>query len=144
MRKFFLVAGLIAATAIPAAASAATRCQQHQADNRAAGTVIGAIAGGLLGNAVSHGGGRTGGTVIGAVGGAVVGNQLARQNNAGPDGYDAYDDGQGPDRGSYRDSAYASDGRTWRDQSGRMCAWQDQPYPDGQGGMNHHWVQACQ
>ena len=95
MRKFLLVAGMVAATAIPAMASAATRCQQHQADNRVAGTVIGAIAGGLLGNAVSHGGGRAGGTAIGAVGGAVVGNQIARKNNACPDGYDAYN---GPDR----------------------------------------------
>jgi len=95
MRNLLLVAGLVAATAIPAMANAATRCEQHQADNRAAGTVIGAIAGGLLGNAVSHGGGRTGGTVIGAVGGAVVGNQLARSNNACPDGYVAYN---GPDR----------------------------------------------
>jgi len=142
MRKFLLVAGLIAATAIPAAASAATRCEQHQADNRAAGTVIGAIAGGLLGNAVSHGGGRTGGTVIGAVGGAVVGNQLARSNNSCPDGYDAYDDGQGPGpdgRGYSHDGAYAGDGRTWRDGNGRTCMWQDQPGPNG-----HQWVQACQ
>jgi hypothetical protein len=140
MRKFLLAAGLIAAIAIPAAASAATRCEQHQANNRAAGTVIGAIAGGLLGNAVSHGGGKTGGTVIGAVGGAVVGNQLARSNNACPDGYDAVDDGRGPDARDYsHDSAYAGDGRTWRDQDGRVCSWQDQPGPNG-----HHWVQACQ
>ncbi len=143
MRKLLLVAGLIAATAIPAVSSAATRCQQHQADNRAAGTVIGAIAGGLLGNAVSRGGGRTGGTIIGAAGGAIIGNQLARSNNSCPDGYDAYDDGQGPGpapdgRGYYRDSAY-NGGGTWRDGNGRMCSWQNQPGPNGP-----YWVQACQ
>jgi hypothetical protein len=108
MRKLLLVAGLIAMTAVPAMASAATRCEQHQADKRVAGTVIGAIAGGILGNAIGRGGGRAGGTAIGAVGGAVVGNQLARSNNACPDGYDAYDDHNGP---AYRDPAayYGSD-----------------------------------
>jgi hypothetical protein len=139
MRKLFLLAGLIAAATIPAAASAATRCEQHQANNRAAGTVIGAIAGGLIGNSVSRGGG---GAIVGAAGGAVVGNQLSRDNNACPDGYDAVDDGRGPgpDRRDHdRDRAYAGDGRTWRDQDGRMCSWRDQPGPDG-----HHWVQACE
>ena len=107
MRKLILVVGLATALAAPSLASAATRCEQHQADRKATGTIIGAIAGGLLGNAVSHGGGRTGGTIIGAAGGAVVGNQLARENNACPPGYDAYNDGQG----AYRDPAgyYGSD-----------------------------------
>ena len=44
------------------------------------GTVVGAITGGLLGNAVSHGGGRTGGTLIGAGVGAVAGHQIAKSN----------------------------------------------------------------
>ncbi|MFC3068156.1 glycine zipper 2TM domain-containing protein [Phenylobacterium soli] len=44
------------------------------------GTVVGAITGGLLGNAVSHGGGRTGGTIIGAGVGAVAGHQIAKSN----------------------------------------------------------------
>lgn len=41
-----------------------------------AGATIGAIAGGVLGNTVGHGGGRAVATVIGAVTGAVVGNRL--------------------------------------------------------------------
>lgn len=44
------------------------------------GTVVGAVTGGLLGNAVSHGGGRTGGTIIGAGVGAVAGHEIARHN----------------------------------------------------------------
>ena len=44
------------------------------------GTVVGAVAGGLVGNAVSHGGGRTGGTLIGAGVGAVAGHEIAKQN----------------------------------------------------------------
>ena len=44
------------------------------------GTVVGAVAGGLLGNAVSHGGGKTGGTIIGAGVGAVAGHEIAKHN----------------------------------------------------------------
>jgi uncharacterized protein YcfJ len=44
------------------------------------GTVVGAVTGGLLGNAVSHGGGRTGGTIIGAGVGAVAGHEIAKNN----------------------------------------------------------------
>lgn len=47
---------------------------------RNTGTVVGAVAGGLLGNALSHGGGKTGGTIIGAGTGAVVGHQYAKHN----------------------------------------------------------------
>jgi uncharacterized protein YcfJ len=47
---------------------------------RNTGTVVGALAGGLLGNAVSSGGGRTGGTLIGAGVGAVAGHQIAKNN----------------------------------------------------------------
>ena len=47
---------------------------------RTTGTVVGAVAGGLLGNALTHGGGRTGGTLIGAGAGAVAGHQIAKHN----------------------------------------------------------------
>ena len=39
---------------------------------RNTGTVLGAVAGGLLGNSLAHGGGKTGGTIIGAGAGAVA------------------------------------------------------------------------
>ncbi len=41
-----------------------------------AGSVIGAIAGGLLGNTIGHGTGRAAATAIGAVTGAMVGNRV--------------------------------------------------------------------
>jgi uncharacterized protein YcfJ len=47
-----------------------------QQPNSGAGAVLGAIAGGLLGNQIGHGGGRAAATVIGAVGGAGVGNSI--------------------------------------------------------------------
>ena len=52
-------------------------------DHRVAGTAIGAVAGGLLGNQVGHGKGKTVAIVGGAVAGGVVGNQVqkAHQNN---------------------------------------------------------------
>jgi uncharacterized protein YcfJ len=49
--------------------------------SRNTGTVVGAVAGGLLGNALSHGGGKTGGTIIGAGAGAVAGHQIAKHND---------------------------------------------------------------
>jgi len=41
-----------------------------------AGSVIGAIAGGLLGNTIGHGGGRAAATALGVMGGALVGNSV--------------------------------------------------------------------
>jgi outer membrane lipoprotein SlyB len=45
--------------------------------NSAAGTVLGAVAGGLLGNQIGHGGGRAAATILGAVGGGALGNRIA-------------------------------------------------------------------
>lgn len=46
--------------------------------NRAAGTVLGAIVGGVLGNTVGKGDGRKAATVAGAVVGGAVGNNVAK------------------------------------------------------------------
>ena len=89
--KFFaaLACGaLAAAIALPTAADA-QRHHRHKVwvcnnvstrGERNTGTVVGAVAGGLLGNALSHGGGKTGGTIIGAGAGAVAGHQIAKHN----------------------------------------------------------------
>jgi uncharacterized protein YcfJ len=80
-----LVASALSVAALPMAADA----QPHRhrvlvcgASRHAknTGTVVGAVTGGLIGNAVSHGGGRTGGTIIGAGVGAVAGHQIAKHN----------------------------------------------------------------
>lgn len=47
-----------------------------QGQRSGAGAAIGAIAGGLLGNTVGHGGGRAAATMLGIFGGAVVGDQV--------------------------------------------------------------------
>jgi uncharacterized protein YcfJ len=55
------------------------RCRVNQRQHAVAGTIIGAVAGGLLGNAIGHG--RAGGTIIGAGAGAVVGHQIGRSTH---------------------------------------------------------------
>jgi uncharacterized protein YcfJ len=54
------------------------RCQ-----NGTTGTLVGAIAGGLLGRVIDRRGDRTLGTVLGAGAGALAGNAVERSNNAG-------------------------------------------------------------
>lgn len=80
-----LACAAFAVAAAPMAAEAASRhrvlvCKASRSAKNT-GTVVGAVAGGLLGNAVSHGGGKTGGTLIGAGAGAVAGHQIAKHNN---------------------------------------------------------------
>ena len=78
-----LVCSAFAVAAAPMAADAASRhrvriCKSTSSAHNTRGTVIGAVAGGLLGNAVSSGGGKTGGTIIGAGAGAVAGHEIAK------------------------------------------------------------------
>lgn len=73
MRHSLILAGLAAAVALPVLATphdAAAACS----DRRVAGTVIGGVAGGLLGNSISRGGG---GAIVGGIGGALLGNSIA-------------------------------------------------------------------
>lgn len=78
------VAGLTLAAA-PIAAQAQTHrhrvlvcgASRHA---RNTGTAVGAVAGGLIGNSVSHHGGKLGGTLIGAGVGAVAGHEIAKHN----------------------------------------------------------------
>ncbi|MGN6703621.1 MAG: glycine zipper 2TM domain-containing protein [Burkholderiaceae bacterium] len=64
-----------------------------------AGTVVGAVAGGLLGNQVGSGRGRSAATVAGAVGGALAGNQIEKRR---ADQQPAYNVRVHLDDGSYR------------------------------------------
>jgi uncharacterized protein YcfJ len=78
-----LVLSALAVVATPMAADARTKrvlvCEAGR-NARNTGTAVGAVAGGLLGNAVSNGGGKTGGTIIGAGLGAVAGHEVAKRN----------------------------------------------------------------
>ena len=49
--------------------------------NRAAASLIGGIAGGLIGHQIGSGSGNTAATIAGTLGGAAVGNEVARRNS---------------------------------------------------------------
>src|SRR5579872_4713528 len=78
------VATLSAVTATSAPALAQpydSGCVRSNHDNQVAGTIVGAIGGALIGNAVAGRHDKGAGTAIGAVGGAVAGNAIASANN---------------------------------------------------------------
>jgi outer membrane lipoprotein SlyB len=52
----------------------------HRDNHLGAGTAIGAIAGGLLGNTVGHGDGRKAATVAGALAGGAVGHHVEKKH----------------------------------------------------------------
>ena len=52
---------------------------RHSSANR--GTIIGAVAGGVIGNEMAGSGSRGLGTVLGAGGGAVVGHQIGKSSH---------------------------------------------------------------
>ena len=81
--KATLIFSAVAIAAAPVVAEAKTHrvlvCEAGR-NARNTGAAIGAVTGGLLGNAVSRGGGKTGGTLIGAGVGAVAGHEIAKRN----------------------------------------------------------------
>lgn len=88
MRNYLLAAGFAAIIAIPAVSQAqSTACQRDARSDRAAGTVIGGVAGALLGSAIAGNSSNTEGTIIGGVAGAIAGNQIAKSGNRCPQGY---------------------------------------------------------
>jgi len=96
--------GMLAAAAMLAlcagtTSAAADECSRH---NHAAGTVLGAVAGGLIGGAVSHGNG--GAVVGGVILGGLSGNALARDIDC--DDRDAY-------ARAYHDSFYGDVGERY-------------------------------
>jgi len=82
-------------------------CREERADRRdyrrrgesnTAGTIVGALIGGALGNQVGKGDGRDAATVGGAVIGGVVGSNIDRNNGDNRDRYDRNDRYAGNDR----------------------------------------------
>lgn len=65
------------------------------AGNNATGTVLGAVAGGVIGNQFGHGGGRTAATVGGVILGGIVGNSISRDLNCNDRRYAMSSYGQG-------------------------------------------------
>lgn len=85
-------------------------------DHRTAGTVIGAVVGGVLGHTVGKGDGRKAATVAGAVVGGVVGNRIGRGETVEHQGYQRRcrtETGYGPERVIGYDVNYRYRGRTY-------------------------------
>jgi hypothetical protein len=69
-------------------------CYQRKARSRTTGTIVGAIAGGLLGNSLSHRWDRGSNTLGGAIAGGMMGRSLGNDSvQCYQDTYYSYDDG---------------------------------------------------
>ena len=133
MRRILITTGLIAALAAPAfapSAAQASTCEERAHNHKVVGTVLGAVAGGFLGNAVARGGGRTGGTIIGAGAGAVVGNNLARTHCY----HHAYN--RRTTREGYAPAAYEQPGT-------RNCHTETRSFYDARGQLVYAPTQVC-
>jgi uncharacterized protein YcfJ len=129
MRPITLMAGLaLTCAAAPAASWAA--CPQ-----RTTGTVVGAVAGGLLGNAVAGHGARTEGTLLGAAAGGLVGNQVTKCPRYYSRSYSSrshYRSRTYP-RASYERPRYAED----------TCRYESRPYYDAYGEVVYQPMRVC-
>ncbi len=94
MRRTTLIAALAAASAgvaVPAIASADTRCVNPQ-NNTTTGALVGAAGGAAAGSLLAGRHDRGKGAVLGALGGALLGGAVGHGQTRCPDGYYAYDD----------------------------------------------------
>lgn len=124
MRPILSIACLAAAaTTVPAAAEAA--CQK-----RVTGTVVGAVAGGLLGNAVAARNARTEGTLLGAAVGGVAGNQLTKCKRSSRAQYRT----RNHQRSSYARPAYAR---------APACRYENRAYYDPYGQVVYAPQRVC-
>lgn len=129
MRRILLATGLAACVAIPSAADAAS-CGSR----KTTGTVIGAVAGGLLGNAVAGHGVKTEGTLLGAGVGGVVGHQVAK----GGCTRSAYRTTR-----SYRSASYRPARSSSYRQASAVCTYETRPYYDERGQMVYAPTRVC-
>ena len=128
MRHMLLISGLaVAALAAPSLANARSACDQRAHDRKVTGTVLGAVGGALIGNAVSNGKGA----VIGGIGGAVVGNQLARVK---------CDTGRSYSRASNRATSRNSN---YRQAAYDQCRTESRPYYDDRGQLTYQQIRVC-
>ncbi|MDB5470273.1 MAG: glycine zipper protein [Caulobacter sp.] len=150
MKKSIWVAGIAVATLLPSMAFAQDRCEQQRDERSVAGTIIGGIAGAVVGSNVAANKNRTEGAVVGGIVGAVAGNAIARSSADCDRAYGYYDT-----NGSW----HANDRRVGRasgyfDRDGRFVDGQPNGYYDngrwvevrGAGGYNDRdgrWVPAA-
>jgi len=144
MRRILMIAGLAAAVAAPSLADARTYCEQRSHDRKVTGTVLGALGGALIGNAVSH----RGGALVGGLGGAVVGNQIARTKCEHSYSYNRYY--RRHSRAAYRSNAYAADtyGRpvsatAYAPAAYDTCHYETRPFYNDRGQLIYQSTRVC-
>jgi uncharacterized protein YcfJ len=123
MRIGMLAGAALAVAALPAVGEAA--CPK-----RTTGTVVGAVAGGLLGNAVAGRGDRTEGTLIGAAVGGFAGNQLTKCKRSSSRSYSSA-------RSYRRAEATPASYRP------RGCRYETRAYYDPYGQLVHAPMRVC-
>ncbi|MGA7712760.1 MAG: glycine zipper 2TM domain-containing protein [Rhizomicrobium sp.] len=79
---------LIAAAALFALGTVSANADSCSGHGHSTGTVLGAVGGGLIGNAITHG--SAVGVVGGAVAGGLAGNAIARDSNCSHRRYDSH------------------------------------------------------
>jgi hypothetical protein len=150
MNRSIWAAGVAVAAMLPTMAFAQDRCAQQSNDRNAAGTVIGGIAGAVVGGNVADRKNRTEGAVVGGILGAIAGNVIARSTADCDRAYGYYDsNGQwhANDRRVDRASGYFDrDGRFvegrpngYYSQDGRWVASRE---ADGYMDRDGRWVPA--
>ena len=80
MKSGIFLAGIALAVFTPVVASAQDDGCRRDGNGRIIGTVVGAGAGGVLGNVIAGRGDKTEGSIIGAIVGAVIGNQVSKSD----------------------------------------------------------------
>jgi outer membrane lipoprotein SlyB len=129
-----LAAAALAVTLAPVLAQAQPSCREQKHDNRVIGTVLGAVGGAFLGNAIGEHGGKEGGTIIGGVGGAVAGNAIGGATvNCSSNQYGYYDDsGRWVPNTVTEEGYYDANGR-WVATAPQRSADYLPPPPQGEG-----------
>lgn len=126
MRIGMMASAVLAMAALPAVGEAAS-CPK-----RTTGTVVGAVAGGLLGNAVAGRGDRTEGTLLGAAVGGFAGNQLTKCRRAAPRSY------------SYNSSrSYRRPAATRTSYRAPTCRYETRAYYDPYGQLVYAPARVC-
>lgn len=134
MKNSIFLTGIALSILTPSVAMAQDDGCRRDGNGRIIGTVIGAGAGGVLGNVVAGRGDKTEGAIIGAIVGAVIGNQVSKSDRGNcRTAYGFYDE-----QGRWHATGVStSDARGYYDRNGAWVDGQPNGYYD-----NGRWVTA--
>jgi len=131
--RLFLV-GVALSILTPSVAMAQDDGCRRDSNGRIIGTVVGAGAGGVLGNVIAGRGDKTEATIIGGIIGAVIGNQVSKSDRGDCRSAYGYYDQEGR---WHATGVSTSDARGYYDRDGRWVDGQPNGYYD-----NGRWVSA--